>query len=705
MDSVRQFLEAKIQRTSDFTEREVLPCLQEIDVLLEDFGKYAKALAKAIDSGDYGSVNKTKHTLRREFMKENSCPNTEVPSNKDHNDDRQILKQVKKEKISAVHIPSTGKDAVDMPAPTIIPSKNKRVKKERKTSTIRVKQEPNPEPRSTRLTPQTSSTRTSDVILCNKDIPVIELCDSEEEKTEKAPVRSTRTRTKKKAVEEVENSSATTRSTRTKTKKVAESESESEPSVAPTRVTRTKTRAIQKRERSGSGNQRVAENHKRSKSDPKTENDEVTNMSGRTEYEDANSELDGKSGDATFSKKTVETSPTKSNAQIMDKTMIIEKPQASRLLVPSNAEDLLTDDESMEEQKTSPQKAVKNCKKEVFSPYDQSPVKKKVEAFEKIKDNKAKAAAKLNTSRILSQIEENKGNVKEKAKCFTPVATKLLSKPGSSSASGISKYIGYKSAINDSTIKSSTPMKSPIQHTSRTDFKLREMKRQEREKELQKKELAKRAMSEDRRKKFEEKMLKVQQQKETLEREKIKALEAQRLKEEKHKMLLQQREEKYKLMRKENETKRLLAKQRAEEKKKEEEAQKLASQEKLNEIKKAEITNFRAQVAQKAIELPIYMRKAAPLLPTYDCYDSDDENNRQTKHIAAWTQKRNLISDAIMQEDIGHKIKNTFFCCQSHRIDLREIFEQIDARKLKRTSSAVWERAPRFTMLPHFEED
>lgn len=58
---------------------------------------------------------------------------------------------------------------------------------------------------------------------------------------------------------------------------------------------------------------------------------------------------------------------------------------------------------------------------------------------------------------------------------------------------------------------------------------------------------------------------------------------------------------------------------------------------------------------------------------------------------------------------VGDKVKNTLFMCEASTPDLTKIFEKINPQKLKRTSSAVWQRAPRFTIMPvptdNFDED
>lgn len=55
-------------------------------------------------------------------------------------------------------------------------------------------------------------------------------------------------------------------------------------------------------------------------------------------------------------------------------------------------------------------------------------------------------------------------------------------------------------------------------------------------------------------------------------------------------------------------------------------------------------------------------------------------------------------------DNAGHKLKNTLFCTKPSTPDLTDIFQNIDPRKLKRTSSAVWRQPPRFTLLPRTEQ-
>ncbi|KAK9890964.1 hypothetical protein WA026_013302 [Henosepilachna vigintioctopunctata] len=744
MEELEQFLEKKVEVRANFVERHLEHNDQTFNTFLKDFETYAKALIKAKKTGNYKPVVSKKAKVR-ESIKENTRPKDDVQKNKNvYNNNTDII-TIKTEKLSIVAPITKDADFEEMPAPTILPPKRK-VKKEKESINVKATRgRDNSKSNRTTRSNASKPERNSDVVLQTTPIPFVNLSDSEEEK-QPEPVRSTRTRTKKAEPSE-ESVSTSVRSTRTRTKNKLQLENESvavstnmnetessrnevtgyfnlenvnskttdlekdiDVSDQPIRMTRTKTKAKPKRERSQSEEQHNKNNHKRSKSNTRSDNEEAPNVSGRTEYEDAVSEIET-CKNATFilpSKPTENQRNEVTYRQILDETVILDHQNKAHPLSGNHISDILTDDESLEEAKTvSPQKSKKA--KEVFSPYVRSPVKKKVEAFEKFNQHDAtEVSSKANTSRVLREIEENRGNVKEKAKGFTPISSKTMYKNGPSSTTKIGKYFGSKSHfLNDSMslVAKSTPLKgpAPLKPVS-VDYREKEAKRQEREREVKRLEQMKQAAMAEKKKRYEEKMLKIQQQKETLEKEKLKALESQRLKEERYKLLLQQKEEKQKQMKEENEKKRLLAKQRAEEKRKEEEYQRmLAHQEKLkNEQlmkKKAEAEDLRKKALQSST-LPVYMVKPAPYLQCADCYDSDDEEYSSKRKIPDWASKYRKFEVDKTQTTLGHRIKNTFFCCQNHTVDLRDLFIQIDPRKLKRTSSANWKKPPRFTMLP-----
>lgn len=63
---------------------------------------------------------------------------------------------------------------------------------------------------------------------------------------------------------------------------------------------------------------------------------------------------------------------------------------------------------------------------------------------------------------------------------------------------------------------------------------------------------------------------------------------------------------------------------------------------------------------------------------------------------------KQLSNNLKVMHAIGEQMKNSFFCRTAQTIDLEKVFPGIDIRKLKRTSSAMWTRPPRFTLMPQF---
>lgn len=162
-----------------------------------------------------------------------------------------------------------------------------------------------------------------------------------------------------------------------------------------------------------------------------------------------------------------------------------------------------------------------------------------------------------------------------------------------------------------------------------------------------------------------------------------------RAKEERTKQLMAEKEEKQAKLREEMERKRLQAKEKA------------AA---VKQLKEEEI-KLREKQNQQAPKVPIYMSTEPPLLPTDDCYDSDDERSDGRRfRPPSWCSDSNLKEQELMQIIAGEKLKNTFYCRQAMTPDLRDIFESIDVRKLKRTSSAHWRKPPRYTLMPAVDQ-
>lgn len=239
------------------------------------------------------------------------------------------------------------------------------------------------------------------------------------------------------------------------------------------------------------------------------------------------------------------------------------------------------------------------------------------------------------------------------------------------------------------------------------EYREREMQRREKEMEaIKKREAQIQAQIEEKKKKRLEKQMKAQQTREALEKTKIRTFEEiERSKEEKRKQVLAGKHDKIRKIQEETERKRAEALRRAMEERKKEEERRRAAEEEMERLKQqeqkkaAEDPRRTVTLKKKTRNLPIYMRQKAPLLPTEDCYDSDDGRDRQIKK-PTWTSKERAEQQLRVMKYLSKAMVNHFFQSNANTPDLRDIFEYIDPNKLKRTSSAIWKVAPRFTMMP-----
>lgn len=429
-------------------------------------------------------------------------------------------------------------------------------------------------------------------------------------------------------------------------------------------------RQVNKRSRSESSSDCESELIKKEKRSV-TDNQTEANVSGRTVYEDAieNHSL----ADATF---------TTSSRPLLNETIIIEKPKLKLIDVSKP----ITIDKSEETTSGPSSLKIKTvAKNQVFSPFEESPVKKKVEAFERLRQDssssipmrvtRTKTKAKPKQTPEKEPSEQN--NVKEKAKLFTPGSGKFL--PGASNST--TKLPLKRQNETSLSAKSASALKA-----AQAEFRDREKRRREKESEaLKKREALLLAQAEEKKRKREEKQLRAQQQREALEIEKMKTLEVQRLKDERHRQILAEHEEKKLKQKEELEKKRMAAKQKAIEEKK-----------KLEEQKQTELLES-AQKEKTQRNLPVYLKTLPPLLPTTDCYDSDDEDMARREILSEPTWAKNIKHTLQYMEASKEKAKNAFFSRKPQTADLIAIFEVIDPRKLKRSSSAIWHKPPRYT--------
>ncbi|KAJ8972798.1 hypothetical protein NQ314_000034 [Rhamnusium bicolor] len=572
-----------------------------------------------------------------------------------------------------------------MPAPRKLPPRKKKIKTEtielpkRSTRTrTRAKMQDGNETGSD-IEDSRNVKKSSDVIIQNTTITTIEISEDSERDTETEPEieknkieievqpRSTRSKMRKRNKLEL---------AQDQTKSYSETEQNNEKleqiEAKKIRSTRTKTKQ-KKRSRSDSIEEPSNQmEKKKSRSDSNTEQE--CNGSLQTEYEDAVSILENnqdknQNANATYiasAKDSQDNNEKVISEEIANSTIIIENPKIA-------SKDQVTIEKNLPEneleQAVTPLKKKGKLIKQIFSPFEKTPMKKKLRGLKKKAQRKNSNEEDDNEIRVTEEEQRIKITEKEKPRTFTPITSKFLPK--------------------------------------NSERERNDVKKKERE-ALRKREALLQAQTEEKRRKREEKQQKAQQQREILEKEKLKQLEAQKIKEEKYKQAIAEREEKLQKQKEEAEKRRLMAKKKANELLKEkEEVIRIAEQKKYAEMKammdkQSEMTKLalkqKMERAQQQQSIPLYMTTKPPLLPTDDCYDSDDPEFEKLKRY------REVREMQITMITAGETIKNTFFCRQAQTPDLQEIFEIIDPRKLKRTSSAIWRKPPRYTLMPTIED-
>jgi inner centromere protein len=83
---------------------------------------------------------------------------------------------------------------------------------------------------------------------------------------------------------------------------------------------------------------------------------------------------------------------------------------------------------------------------------------------------------------------------------------------------------------------------------------------------------------------------------------------------------------------------------------------------------------------------------------------TDDEGKANKKHPVPPLWSKGSVRREILNEQahINLCVIDRFFSVHPMTPDLKEIFPTIDARKLKRNSSAVWNTPPRYSEIPKY---
>lgn len=404
---------------------------------------------------------------------------------------------------------------------------------------------------------------------------------------------------------------------------------------------------------------------------------------------------------------------------------------------------LMTDDDSDMEVpiKYIPRLKTHLNKKELFNPCVQSPVKKKVEAFEKEAFNninspipqrqtRTKTRAKQAKENCQPDIQENtEQNLMEivkpkliKEKLITPLIGRQIGRlltpsqpsyttPGiggiiKKQPSSTSKVIGIQKTLQSAVTKTS------LIPTNRTPSQSRENSVED----LKRYGLKLQEQIEERKKKRELKQQQVQQVRERKEKERADNL----------KRIMEERDEKARRKATEADQKRQLDEINRQLKLQEEkrEQQKRIEKQKQLEREAAEIArkeremleNLKIQKAKEKMQLKYDQNKKQLQQkkpnnnngPKYDfdMLQSDDSTDDETVEktnrppVPEWSKPSNRKILLEQQAEVPTKIIDSFFSVQPLTPDLTDIFPSIHPKYLKRNSSVIWKTPPRYSQLP-----
>lgn len=347
------------------------------------------------------------------------------------------------------------------------------------------------------------------------------------------------------------------------------------------------------------------------------------------------------------------------------------------------------------------------------SPCIQSPVKKKVEAFEKaalespLPTRQARPKTRQNVKKPSSSKENSELPVPKGAKGTPSIGTKPVVGRflTPTQSSNITPIIGQIKKAPSSTSKI---MAFPKTNTSTT----KTLSRENSVEDLNRGYAKILQTAEEKKKKREQKQQQAALIREMKEKERQERLEKHRKKEEeKNKVKAQEMKTKkelddiqrnLKLMAEKEEQKKRMEKQRQE---MEEAARK--EREHMKALKLREEAEQRRREQQKLMKAKPQQR----VLPKYnfDMLHSDDSTDDEDKLShkrpyapPGWSLSRNRGAAIDQQAFLSTKYIDSLFSVQPMSVDLEEIFPRIDKKYLKRNSSVIWKTPPRYSEMPKY---
>ncbi|XP_053964830.1 mucin-5AC [Anastrepha ludens] len=333
---------------------------------------------------------------------------------------------------------------------------------------------------------------------------------------------------------------------------------------------------------------------------------------------------------------------------------------------------------------------------ELFNPLVQSPVKKKVEAFEN-------AAIAAHSTEVTStgRPKRTKENTAPSS-LTTPTIGKLASAPALGrflTPTQSSNLTGTLTKVKKVPNSASKAMAHPKAMTSvKGAGSATSSKPLSRENSAEDFRKGLHNLAEERKKQREQKHLIAAQQREAKERERA----------ERAAKLVKEREEK-----------RLKRQQEAEQKKQalEEIQRNLRQQEEAAKLKAAKLKAEQEREVLQQVKQQNARAAAGKMLPpppklqskyTFDMLHEDDSTDEEEKTSykrpppPTWSRSHVRGAAIRMQQYWPTKIIDSFFSVQPMSPDLRSIFPNISAHHLKRNSSVLWTTPPRYSELPKY---
>lgn len=335
-------------------------------------------------------------------------------------------------------------------------------------------------------------------------------------------------------------------------------------------------------------------------------------------------------------------------------------------------------------------KTIPSSKKyEIFNPNIPSPIKAKVQAFEKFTAASGNAFMSPNKGRPMTRQIQTPGT----SKLATPLSLPKIPvmKPLSAQATPLlhtqsAQLTKAASASKLAHIQKKASKTSTTSSTSSRDPSVEDLKRTA-------------TAIADKKKARDEKQRLAQLQREQMEKERRERAQLlQKEKEEKYRKLLQEKEERKRELMNQKKLEEHMRNQKILDQKRRE----LAEKEALESAKAKQNESLQRKLLQKQHNKNKNTKHDFDTLDTDDSTDDEGKMNKNRGPPPIWSKGSLRRHRIRAQTYFNMNLVDTLFSSQPSTPDLKEIFPDIEPRKLKRNSSAVWRTPPRYSEIPKY---